>query len=622
MELRLRPVLDCRMPTLASKAAFYLPLDEMPTFRKKIHGLKLLESHPPRSVKDLRNIISSEIKAVSKKLSRLERSYYGIGKSIQHEVDKYVMPLKGVMRMLTIFEFSSVSTIENAIKTGSDPKRYKGDPNNIALLKEVFAKVQTYVPDKFNEISSYCLKILETLEKYFLSFYEPHKEHYLETAAHYEEQRNNWISTIKNSLNRVKKLQKDFKERMIHYTMFTPPVAAFCQKNECEQVPFLLLFADACTNIRAAMTVMNTWLQADENYPIFLRNDIDNMEQLKEEKIKLMRAAKTKYHSATYKLTQTEVEYDKAIFEVESVKEKEEALTIEADYLRNLQNELRMELEIKEFRKDELKKKQSEFTPENYYEVFDMLTEEARFVKERMPLIKRQLAAAEHKLEWMHEKKVHLQKIEKEISQLKKEMEETSNEREIREVEYKRVEKGLEVARKIYMFKTSSDYAEKIYFSLPIGPRCKIQPYVDGPDDKLDQACAKLSQIIQQDWMLLYRNLPFYPKRGSQTIEKDIAETREEGSRGLTEDCARIALARWRRHHTRAKTDDLVDALKKIKRLDGVKAVDNIVNPPQVEHVTQEIYIPPSIGPELVPFYKECERYDQLRASHKVRTER
>ncbi|KAJ8318438.1 hypothetical protein KUTeg_003529 [Tegillarca granosa] len=423
----MRPVLDCRMPTLASKAAFYLPLDEMPTFRKKIHGLKLLESHPPRSVKDLRNIISSEIKAVSKKLSRLERSYYGIGKSIQHEVDKYVMPLKGVMRMLTIFEFSSVSTIENAIKTGSDPKRYK----------------------------------------------------------------------------------------------------------------------DACTNIRAAMTVMNTWLQADENYPIFLRNDIDNMEQLKEEKIKLMRAAKTKYHSATYKLTQTEVEYDKAIFEVESVKEKEEALTIEADYLRNLQNELRMELEIKEFRKDELKKKQSEFTPENYYEVFDMLTEEA-----------------------------------------------------------------------------SSDYAEKIYFSLPIGPRCKIQPYVDGPDDKLDQACAKLSQIIQQDWMLLYRNLPFYPKRGSQTIEKDIAETREEGSRGLTEDCARIALARWRRHHTRAKTDDLVDALKKIKRLDGVKAVDSIVNPPQVEHVTQEIYIPPSIGPELVPFYKECERYDQLRASHKVRTER
>ena len=30
---------------------------------------------------------------------------------------------------------------------------------------------------------------------------------------------------------------------------------------------------------------MQSWLQADENYPIFLRNDIDGLERNKEEKI-------------------------------------------------------------------------------------------------------------------------------------------------------------------------------------------------------------------------------------------------------------------------------------------------------------------------------------------------
>ena len=33
----------------------------------------------------------------------------------------------------------------------------------------------------------------------------------------------------------------------------------------------------------------------------------------------------------------------------------------------------------------------------------------------------------------------------------------------------------------------------------------------------------------------------------------------------------------------------------------------------------QEIYVPPSVISELVPFYKEVERYDQLRKAHKNR---
>nr|XP_022314606.1 LOW QUALITY PROTEIN: uncharacterized protein LOC111119080 [Crassostrea virginica] len=546
-----RPVLECRMPTLVTKPSFLLPIDEMPRHKRRPLGLQMLEASPPRSLKDLRNIIAAELKQVAKKLSRLERAYYGVGKSIQDEVNRYVSPIKVVMRMLTIFDFSSGRVIEDAIKAGQDPKRYKGDPNNITLLKDVYAKIKQYVPEKFTEISDYCLKILSTIEKYCVSFYDPEKDEYLETAAHYQQQISLWKSTIRNNLEKVKKLQKDFHERIIHYTMFTTPVVTFCKKNECEQVPFLFLFADACTNIRAAMAIMTTWLQADENYPIFLRNDIDDMEHNKEEKIRCMRDSKTRFHSVTYKLNHAEIELDTARGEIEGWKEKEEALHIEKDYLFNLQSELQQECDFKEFRRDELAKNKADFSPDDYNDTYDMLTEEIRYVRDRMPLVKRQLQQLNTNWNGWQTKSTHVGRL-------------------------------------------NGRY-------------------------KMTKSIGVVCREIDQDWMLLYRTLPFYPKRGSETIEKDIASANMESARGK-EGRALEALTRWRRHHTRAKFEDLIEALKKIKRHDIVVEIDKVLNPPNLmEEEEQEIYVPPSVAPELVPFYKEVERYDQLRKAHKNR---
>jgi len=456
------------MPTLATKAALALPLDDMPPLRKQPKGLKRLEFNPPRSLRDLRNIISSELNTIGKKLSRLERSYYGVGKSVQNEVDKYVTPLKGVMRMLTVFDLASVSSIENAIKAGMDPKRYKGDPNNIVMLKEVYAKLQTYVPEKFTDIIDSCRKILDTLEKYYVSFYDPAVDGYLETAAHFEEQISSWKRNIRISLDRVQKLQREFKERMVHYSMFTPPVATFCKKNECEPVPFVLIFADACTNVRAAMTVMTSWLQADENYPIFLRNDIEDMERRREEKIKLLRESKQKYHSSLYKLNQAEIEHKKAIGETKVMTEKEHSLKTEVEHLFNFIYEQQIELEVKEFRRDDLKKKKSEIHHHN--DEYETLTDEIRFVKDRMPETKRHLAAAQLKLEWMNEKKAHMAKIEKEMKHHTKALREAERETKEREEDYNKLEKALELSRKIHRYKTSPDIATKIYMKLPVRP--------------------------------------------------------------------------------------------------------------------------------------------------------
>lgn len=118
--------------------------------------------------------------------------------------------------------------------------------------------------------------------------------------------------------------------------------------------------------------------------------------------------------------------------------------------------------------------------------------------------------------------------------------------------------------------------------------------------------------------MHLYRNLPFFPKRGAETIQKDIHDIGIEGSRGPKMDIISVALTRWRRHHTRARADDLKEGLKAIKRLDVLREVELIMNPAPVEKEAPE-YFPPELDPSLIPFYREVIRFDQLRAANRIK---
>ena len=69
-----------------------------------------------------------------------------------------------------------------------------------------------------------------------------------------------------------------------------------------------------------------------------------------------------------------------------------------------------------------------------------------------MPLVKRQLAAAEHKLEWMADEKHAYRKIERELKHLEQELKQAKVERQQRGSEFTEMENALEVARRIHRY--------------------------------------------------------------------------------------------------------------------------------------------------------------------------
>ena len=64
-------------------------------------------------------------------------------------------------------------------------------------------------------------------------------------------------------------------------------MATFCSRCDINKLLFLVIFADACTHIRSALSVMTLWLKTDENYAAYVKNDLAELEKLKEEKMKV-----------------------------------------------------------------------------------------------------------------------------------------------------------------------------------------------------------------------------------------------------------------------------------------------------------------------------------------------
>ncbi|KAK3579527.1 hypothetical protein CHS0354_028357 [Potamilus streckersoni] len=625
---KMRPILGYRMPTLATKATFLLPLDDVSTVKPTTNHLESLDKRSPSSLRQVRCLLASEIKTVKKKLTRLERAYYGVGKNLDYEVEKYVMPIKGAMRGIMCSVLSSAKSIEGVLKSAMDPEKYKGDPDDVILLKEVYQKVQNFVPVKFTDIVKTCYKMIQFLEKYCISFYDPERDGNLETAMHYEEQIKLWTKTVKESLEKIETLGQQFKKGEIHYHMLSTPVASYCQRQECESVPFLLLFADACTSVRTALSVMSSWMKSDENYASYLENDIKDYERQRLEQMKLMREAREKYHSAIFKLNQVDMEHSRMESEINNLREKKDAMEVEERHLADLSKELMLDKEFKEGRREMLQAKlraEAEELDEQDIEgiqiTLDILEDEIRSTNERHPLIARQLNAVHYKLDWIKGKRAIADRMLQEIEQCRAEVMDTEANKVKREAEYETIEQTLETARRLHLYKCSSDILERIFYGLPLVSRHAKQTIVpNGAEDTLDKACEVVIENVQLDWMNLYRRLPFFPKRGAETIEKDIACISIEGARGPKKNVVAVALSRWRRHHTRARVDDLLQGLKAIKRMDVVREIDLTLNPPPEEEEEEE-YIPPDLDPNLIPHYRDVLKFDQFRASKRFKLE-
>ncbi|KAL8611868.1 hypothetical protein ACOMHN_027603 [Nucella lapillus] len=345
------------------------------------------------------------------------------------------------------------------------------------------------------------------------------------------------------------------------------------------------------------------------------------------------------------------------------MRERAGSLRIDEVSLVNELSDIELEMEFKEKRRDNLKRRSAVSEHgEPSAETWESLTQDLKALKERYPGVVRTLGQVKLKLTQVDCKLAALDKVHTDIRHNMEQLKEAEEDRAVKEQEFAEIEEAAQLARKVLLCKTANDATEKLFYSVPFGTKtakakgevavfsscksfgtqidtvAKCTPALRMPCTPrvvhastpvhaeggaridtypMSRVVRLVSSRIERDWVALYRHLPFHPPRGHQTIQQDLVHLQQQGARVSLATAACVALDRWRRHHTRANVEDLRQALRSIKRLDILKAMDRgLQAPPKVlDPFENRQEAPPPVEPKLVPYYRLIERYDQIRAS-------
>ena len=143
-------------------------------------------------------------------------------------------------------------------------------------------------------------------------------------------------------------------------------------------------------------------------------------------------------------------------------------MTTEEELLVDQSNEMQLEIDRKEWRRNELLRNVAIMHPEVMSEKFNEVCEILREVKSLLPSVQRQLFAVRHKLSWIHIKRDEVEREVKKRDLLKEEMESIDQERLIQEVLYDTTLHIYELAKRIYTCKSTPDCVSKIYHEQPV----------------------------------------------------------------------------------------------------------------------------------------------------------
>ena len=208
--------------------------------------------------------------------------------------------------------------------------------------------------------------------------------------------------------------------------------------------------------------------------------------------------------------------------------------------------------------------------------VIERFQKDIRELAREAKKLKSQMEAIQARLRFFEQRKQELLKMRQESAKLTREAQMALEEKILKENHFHRLKKCREILRQICKCRASQDLPQKIFYNLPV----KIKHQAD--EDELSQACRLLSKSIGRDWNRLYWQLPFHPTRGQEELAKDIKSIDQKYQRGdVWEQQAMAAFHKWRRFHTRAKLDDLVQAVQQIRRLDLLQSLERDVLKPK-----------------------------------------
>lgn len=551
-----------------------MPLPTTLQFYRKKQNVEHLFSERPQNLESFYDAMEEAVLSVEHRLRILEQEFC-CGGTVEAEIKQWLPHLDAVMADVKTQELFCKPQIQDLI---SQYEKSLGDPTmDIWFNREAIAKVVELI-DKiigclrkgFTNIIEAIMTMLEFLKKYCQSFSQTDGDIYLETATNYEKQRRDYANAITLNLTDIHDMADLFEssqgKRIYQFGSVPKKIAERC---ECEYVPFLVMFPAACENVRNACTGIRMWLQADKGYPTFIQNNIADLEIKRDELSKAHREMQLKFSNLDHKIKLLKRDIGECDSDLRRLENREASLrTQEREIIEEIR-ETKLDIEIKEMRKVELKKMISLTQKEK--DTLEQLIADLESLSHKKPSLNRKMAEVQKKLSFVNSRRDDKENYEEKLRDCKIERKSMKSEIKTMETELQRRETNITKLKEIHKYKTNPEILKKIFHNMPL-----ITKHVTGYKkkgkviDKLEKATQIVAANIEQDWMKLYRNLPFFPPRGEQNLQNDIDEIWKNFMRENSQTQAKHILTRWRRLHNRASIDNLKEALILIKRKDVI----------------------------------------------------
>lgn len=599
------------------KLCFIMPLQTGLAFHRKRQTLENLTLERPQNLQSFYEAVEDALKKIENHLRYVELEYYGVERSPDEEIKAWLPALTTVMGHAKTGILVSKQQLKDVFDLYD---RSIGDPTMIVKLDkeavqttlEVISKVELYIRHKFENIINGILLVTSYMKKYCLSFSGISGDVYLETATNYEKQRRELADAIQINLDDIPVMMDKFENDGIRLTELGSVPRRIAERLECGHVPFLVMFAGACENIRNACIGVRKWIQADDGYSTFIQFDITDLEKKKETDSKLLRDLQVKVSHLDHRLKVCKREIQECVGELKRVAAKEKSLKKHEEQLKTDLREIVMELEMKERQREDTLHESSVLTHKER-EQLEKLTSEIEHMRLKKPVLERKADDLKRKLDFMKFRRELKSKRETQLQEVKEELREAKRELRRTESECERLERNIIKLREIHRFKTSPEVLKKLFYNMPLthkgtgagGGKKKKGVVID----KLEKATRVTATLIDKDWIPLYRTLPFHPPRGEENLRVDIDDITNTFLRDTLEVHAKQALYRWRRMHTRASVDDLKKALTAIKRKDIADKVD--------EELSKKRAVKPKTS-SAVKFPKVLVQTQQVRVRHSL----
>jgi hypothetical protein len=354
---------------------------------------------------------------------QVERIFYGNAHP-ETDVRKWVPVIFNVMKTTDISEIKILCQFNSMLERANDPsRRFLLEPNSIEILNECITKIRNSTPDMFYNIMGAIQRIHTYLHKYCLSFFSlKRNDLYLETAQHYEMNRRELSDTILTKTAGVVEMMQNFTTDGIDLASFSLNTKEMARRCDCATIPFVLMFPEACEKIRVACKAIRRWLEADEQYPSFIKNDVDDLEKKQAFHSRLVRESQERIFQLEYRLrhikkelSETEMELDKLMKRNASLQDHEARVL--AEY-----SSMKLELEIKNVRKAELRNNAANMRPGEYNETNDRLINEINALKERMNAAYKSVESIQLKMKWIEERRERVQAVKERMISVRTEL--------------------------------------------------------------------------------------------------------------------------------------------------------------------------------------------------------